>query len=317
MVTMAETTALSINRRIPDAAAIGTLLAADGWPLRVFDWPATAPAKGSILFQTGRGDFFEKYLETFEHWHNAGWGVSAFDWRGQSGSGRLTPNAHVGHIDDFKVWVDDLAAFWADWTQATPGPHVIMGHSMGGHIVLRALVEKRIAPDAYVLVAPMLGFNTPAFMAPVVEKMAAWCKPTTAAWPENEKPTLPYSSRQKLLTFDDARYADELWWREQKPELVMGPPSWQWLAAANRSIDALLVPGGLEALNCPSLILATTGDKLVSPSEIQHCAARIKDVELVRFDKTVGHEILRERDGPRGYALQKIDALLALVSNAL
>ena len=37
----------------------------------------------------GRGDAYEKYLETFEHWRLRGWSVTAADWRGQAGSGRL------------------------------------------------------------------------------------------------------------------------------------------------------------------------------------------------------------------------------------
>ena len=73
--------------------------------------------------------------------------MTAADWRGQAGSGRLGEDATTGHVEDFQVWLDDLAAFWRDWQASTPGPHVLAAHSMGGHIVLRALVERGIVQE--------------------------------------------------------------------------------------------------------------------------------------------------------------------------
>jgi lysophospholipase len=135
------------RRAIPAGARIDHWTAPDGWKHRLFDWPAEGQAaRGSILFQGGRGDIFEKYLETFAHWHAAGWNVTSFDWRGQGGSGRLTAAKNCGHIEDYGDYIRDLTDFWAGWKSANPGPHVAMGHSMGGHLVLRALVEGAIRP---------------------------------------------------------------------------------------------------------------------------------------------------------------------------
>ena len=147
------------RRAIPADARLGEWRCPDGWPLRRFDWPGSG--RGSILFQGGRGDIIEKYLEAFGHWHAQGWSITAFDWRGQGGSGRLTRNPNVGDIDDFATYVPDLKAFWADWAPGAPGPRVLIGHSMGGHLVLRALAEGAVNPDATVLVAPMLGLHAP------------------------------------------------------------------------------------------------------------------------------------------------------------
>ena len=122
---------------------------------------ATGAPRGSILFQGGRGDIIEKYLESFAHWHERGWNITAFDWRGQGGSGRLSPDPHVGHATDFGAFIADLKQFWAEWAPTAPGPRVIMGHSMGGHLILRALAEGAITPDAAVLIAPMLGLHAP------------------------------------------------------------------------------------------------------------------------------------------------------------
>ena len=288
----------------------------DDWPLRRFAWPAAGKPTGSILFQGGRGDIIEKYLEVFEHWHRQGWNVSAFDWRGQGGSGRLTANPRVGHCNDFGVWIDDLTEFASGWEEQTPGPHVVIGHSMGGHLVLRALAEERIAPDGAVLVSPMLGFET----GPLPLDLLAWLVrqlarlwPEHVAWRTNERPTHPWASRQKMLTSDKDRYEDELWWKREKPELELGPPSLKWLEQAYGSALALEKSPAIAAIMIPVLILGTWGDKLVSPVAIARMASRLPDAELKMFDKSVAHEILRERDVPRDEAIALIDAHLARV----
>lgn len=303
------------RRCYPPDSTVKMEPAADGWPLRVFRWPAENP-RGSILFQGGRGDIIEKYLESFAHWHGQGWNIDAFDWRGQGGSGRFLSDPLVGHVPDFAVWIEDLAEFHARWIGDTSGPHIVMGHSMGGHLILRALAEKRIAPDVVVLVAPMLGFETgvlPLSLAAGFVKAAAWLAPERSAWKSNERPAASRVSRQGFLTHDPDRYADEIWWKSEKPELALGPPSLRWLAQAYASCLALEAPDKIEQIATPMLIIGTKGDRLVSPEAIPRFAARLPGARLKMFDDGVAHEILRERDDVRNQALSEIDAFLATV----
>ena len=72
----------------------------------------------------------------------------------------MLADPNVGYIDDFGTWVSDLRNFWSKWTTEQTGPHVVVAHSMGGHLVMRALAEGAIAPDAVALSAPMLGIDT-------------------------------------------------------------------------------------------------------------------------------------------------------------
>ena len=103
------------RKAIPADAKEGFWTARDGQAIRRIDWPAMTgdPAheamRGSILFLPGRGDFYEKYLESLDYWHCEGWHVTALDWRGQAGSGRLSAHPDIGHVEDFSVWLDDLA----------------------------------------------------------------------------------------------------------------------------------------------------------------------------------------------------------------
>ena len=302
------------RRSFPANSTMSMMPAKDGWPLRTYTQPAIGQRRGSILWLGGRGDIVEKYIETLDAWSRAGWSITSFDWRGQGGSGRVGANPAVGHIGDYATWVDDLAAFYADWAAREPGPYIVMGHSMGGHLVLRALADKRIAPDRVVLVAPMLGFETGIIPFPVAfwaaRMMARLKNEMRPAWKRNEKPSPPNASRQGFLTHDADRYADELWWKQQNPSLSLGPPSWSWLAAAYRSIAALNRRGGVEHIETPILILCAERDELVSAKAIHKFASRLPNATLVVFGDDTAHEILREADGPRNRALAAIAEFL-------
>jgi lysophospholipase len=301
------------RRALPAGAAIGEWRANDGWPHRTLAWISDAD-RGSILFLGGRGDIFEKYLEAFDHWHRAGWSVASFDWRGQGGSGRLSQNPSCGHASSFAPFIDDLAAYVEQWRKANPAPHVIVAHSMGGHLTLRALAEDRVAPDAAVLVAPMLGLKSQPFGAKVAAKVAAlMCrigKPERLAWKVNERPGVPMKGRRALLTHDEARYEDELWWKAHNPEIAVGPPSWAWVAEAYRSTLALEEPCRLERMTTPVLLLAAENDRLVDSAAILRAAKRLPNAKLRTWGPESAHEILREADPVRDAALAEIDRFL-------
>lgn len=268
----------------------------------------------------GRGDAYEKYLETFEHWRALGWRVAAADWRGQAGSGRLGTDAVTGHVDDFAQWTGDLAALWREWAHGRDGPLMLVGHSMGGHLALRATVERALEPmpDALVLSAPMLDVlpeRVPLSVKHFAARlMCALGDPRRPAWKWSERPGELPAFRQALLTHDDGRYGDELYWRRERPELVMGPGSWGWVAAALASIRLLARPGVLEAVDLPVHIVATSADRLVGSRAIRRAEARLPRVESQWFGAEAAHEILREVDAVRDRALGGIDRFLESIA---
>ncbi len=276
--------------------------------------------RGSILFFPGRGDHYEKYLESLEEWHRAGWRVTASDWRGQAGSGRLGKDAVTGHIEDFAIWIEDLAHLWRGWAAEAPGPRVLIAHSMGGHLALRALIEERLAPDALVLSAPMLGFQTPPLPLPMLHGVARMMNlvgdSRRPAWKWSEKPGEIPAGRETLLTHDPDRYNDEQWWRDARPELVMGPASWRWVERGYESMRRLEAPGAMEGVQTPILILSTQNDKLVSHSANVRASQRLPNAELVEFGAEAHHEILREVDAVRERAMDAIADFLDRVAPA-
>ena len=246
--------------------------------------------------------------------------MTASDWRGQGASGRLGNDAVTGHIADFSRWVDDLACLWEAWRSETPGPHILAGHSMGGHLVLRAATEKRVDPDALVLSAPMLGFtNQPlpiSLMHLVAKAMARLGDPRRPAWKWSEKPGEIPASRANLLTHDQDRYEDEAWWRANRSELVMGPGSWGWVERAYASMRTLFEPGRLEGLDTPVLLLGTSNDKLVEIKAIREAARRLPRAKLVELGSEAHHEILREVHEVRNRVMDAIATFLAQVEPA-
>lgn len=298
------------RRAIPARAAETVWIATDGWPLRRIDWDRPEQPRGSLLFLPGRGDHYEKYLETLDQLSDDGWCVTALDWRGQGGSGRLLADPHIGHIDDFATWIADIKAFWADWKLAGPGPHVILAHSMGGHLAMRALVEGAVDPDAVALSAPMLGiqpmgmpYGLHHFVVRMLTKLG---DPARAAWKEGEKPGSPLNVRSKILTHDTDRYADEIYWWQKRPEVKLGPPSWHWVERAVASTRALNEPGVLERIKTPVLLMATTGDKLVDTKRVIRDAKRLPNAELLLFGDEAAHELLREVDAVRDRCMAAI-----------
>jgi lysophospholipase len=301
------------RRALPAEMIVRRWVAPDGWSHRRFDWPAAAgSARGSLLFQAGRADYIEKYLEPLAYWHDRGWHLAGFDWRGQGGSGRLLADPTTGHLPSLDPLVDDLAAFAAAWRAATPAPHVMVGHSMGGHVMLRLMAERGAAVDAAVLAAPMLGLNSapfPGWAARAIARAAcAIGKAGRPAWKTDDSPA-GRRVRQRALTHCDDRFADDGWWRSAEPDLALGPPTWGWIAAAYASAAALWRPGVLERVDIPILLIGAAGDRLVSSAAIRAAATRLKTAELY-VSEDAAHELLREVDSIRVPLMAKIDRFL-------
>ncbi len=287
--------------------------AADGWPVRMLRCDAVGAAKGSILLMGGRGDFIEKYIETARDLQESGWNICAMDWRGQGDSGRLSPNPRIGHADDFGVWVDDLAHFWQRFTSEMPGPHMLIAHSMGGHLALRALSEARVAPRAAVLLAPMMGYRGGIPMALGQRIASLMCRigdPQRGAWKVSEKPGSPVFDRMRLLTHDAQRYSDEAYWQEQIPALPMGPASWGWVRAGYISMRKLLRAQTLAPVQTPILMLVAMDDALVNPAMAIKAAGFLPHAQLATYGEEAAHELIREIDPIRDDVMHRIMTFL-------
>lgn len=295
------------RRRLPADASVETWEARDGWAVRAVTMPGAG--RGTLLFAGGLGDFVEKNLEPMAHWRARGWTVRSWDWRGQGRSGRIGPDG-LAHVRDFDAHVRDAHDLLAEARAAGPGPVVAVGHSMGGHVLLRALTEGAGA-DAAVLSAPMLGLRSgplPAALAAMLARGVARVAPERALWRTVGKVDVRGRFAKSVLTNCPERYSDEIWWREADPALALGPPSWGWLAAAYASTRRL-TPRALARVRTPVLLLAAPRDRLVSTPAIRRAARLLPDAGLVVVPGA-RHELLREADRPRAFALAAVDGFL-------
>lgn len=136
-------------------------LALAGWHHR----PAAAP-RARVVLVHGYGEYAGRYATLVEELPAAGYELHLFDLRGHGESG-----GERGHVGDVASYRDDLARFAAHALAAEPGPPaVLLGHSLGGLIVLSfALHAARHPFAALVASSPFL---QPAFSVPAIKEMA-------------------------------------------------------------------------------------------------------------------------------------------------
>jgi len=297
------------RRSYPDGLDFSVWTAKDGWPHRAYRWPAAGNGRGSLLFQSGRADYIEKYLEACAHWHAQGWDIEGFDWRGQGGSRAFTGTIDPDDRLSFDPLIDDLADFVAGWKARTPGPHVLVAHSMGGHVALRACAEKGLTFDALVLVAPMLALNTGHIPRIVASAVVGGAKLARLGHRAIFRDNYANPRRYLRLTASLQRYEDSQYWKRAIPGIAMGPPTWNWIGAALAGDRRIASKGELEGVRTPVLLLAAGLDKLVRDEAIAAAAQRLPDAEMKLFP-TGRHELLREADENRLPAIAAIDDFL-------
>jgi acylglycerol lipase len=127
--------------------------------------PAEAP-KGIVLITHGYAEHCGRYHEVAHVIVNAGWTAISYDVRGHGHSPGLQ-----GYIDRFQTYLDDLAAVHAAARALVPAsaPLVLLGHSHGGLITLRALAGDRPPEAAAAIISsPFLGLKLPVPRAQLV-----------------------------------------------------------------------------------------------------------------------------------------------------
>jgi alpha-beta hydrolase superfamily lysophospholipase len=134
-----------------DAEGVGSwLVMADGQRLFVRDW-RRMQSRGAVLIVHGLGEHSGRYARLAQWFNQRGYAVRSYDQRGHGKSpgqrGRLR------HGDDLLA---DLASVYADYAARLSQPPVLLGHSMGGLVALRTVLDGAVVPSALVLSSPAL-----------------------------------------------------------------------------------------------------------------------------------------------------------------
>jgi lysophospholipase len=286
--------------------------ASDGWKLRSVIC-ANAAARATIILLTGRGDFAEKYSELMEDCLAQGYAVATLDWRGQGLSGSTTPPPRRTHVEDFALWQAD-AEYWIKKVVAAqcPQPWHLVTHSMGGNIGLRLLHDMPGAFRRAVVLAPLLGLQTPPFSVKFARRVAA----LAVHMGQGERfsfgqvaygPHVHSRLRMDRLTSDKARFMHESRAIAANPDLAIGGVSFGWAHAAFRSCDLLASPGYAEAIEVPTLVMMAERETLVDNQATKTFTDRMPNAKTVII--TDGrHELFAECDAIRTPVLAQIFA---------
>jgi lysophospholipase len=283
-----------------------------GARLRYACWDAPAPPRGTVVLLPGHSEFIEKYAtEVVGELLARGYGVMSMDWRGQGLSDRPLSDRAKSHIDDFATYVADLQALVAQLiSRQTPRPVLALCHSMGAHILLRALAEGGPGLwSAAALVAPMMGLKREALLRGVLRLVPARAGLDQRYVPGSGPSTVTARRFEgNLLTHDARRFRFTRQWLAADPRLVLGGPTLGWARQAARSMSLLRTPGFLERIDLPALVLSAADDPLVDSATHAPLARRLAHGALLSIAGS-RHEILMETDAVRARFWEAFDEM--------
>lgn len=258
---------------------------ADGQRLLLRDW-APPHARGAVLIVHGLGEHSGRYARLASWFNQRGYSVRGYDQRGHGQSpGR---RGALRHADDLLA---DLVAVYNDYARTSSYPPLLLGHSMGGLVAARAVLDGGVVPSALVLSSPALrSWESPRMirLAGVLTRFL---------------PNLPLRNGldASKLSHDAQVVAD---YRSD-------PLQHGWITP--RLADFIFRDGesciaDATRLAVPTLLLVADSDELVDPSGSRAFAkaAATTGQLTTRFFSTLYHELFNEAEPGRGQVLMQL-----------
>ena len=272
-------------------------------------------AQGVCVLLNGQTEFIEKYFETIDELRGRGFAVATMDWRGQGDSGRMTNDSRKSFVGDFGEYDQDLDTLmdWIVTPMLGPGEKpVALAHSMGAHILLRALVKRPASFRACVLSAPMIAISFRSqreFLVRAVTALQMWRgKRTDWVWGMEARDPHKVSFATQLVTSDPQRFERTQMLLREHPDLRLAGATWGWLAAALRSMDWLRHRA--QSITTPLLVVGAGKDRICVTPKAKAFARLAPNADYVEI-KEAGHEILMERNPIRAEFWRAFDGFMA------
>lgn len=290
----------------PENGAAYWTRASDNLRIRVGVWPREA-ARGTVLLFPGRTEFIEKYARFANDMAQHSYAMMAVDWRGQGLADRLLEDARVGHIDSFADYQKDVAAL-VEMAHALnmPKPWYVLGHSMGGAIALRSVLE-----DLDVCAAGFTGPMWGILLSPVMRQLA-WALYHASGWvglSHKLPPTTDYENYIVTSEFEGNTLTNtpEMWdymkaQVTQYPQLALGGPSIHWLGEAMKECAFLLQA---PAPSLPAVCFVGGDEAIVEESAMRTRMANWASGSLHRIDNAQ-HEVLMEGPNIRHRVIEQL-----------
>jgi len=287
------------GNEIPDGAEEHWLEGRGGVKVRVMTAPSLRqPARGSVIVAPGRTEFIEKYFEVIRELQGRGFAVFCIDWRGQGLSGREVDNPLKGHLANFDDPVNDLSTALKLLTDKLPRPHILLAHSMGGAIILRALQTRRIEAEAAAFCSPMWGIakltDTGKWYVRFMTSIGAgsWFAPGVETKWKRE------NFKKNQVTHDKDRFARAQGLISEEPRLALAGPTNAWVAAAAETTEGFMQPSALAHIRIPVAVATASQELLVDSTSHAVVVAELADATHITVEGA-RHEILMELDALR------------------
>lgn len=204
--------------------------------------------------------------------------IYAIDLRGHGQS-----DGNSGDLDYINQYVDDLADIIKEIRKEKPnGKIIIAGHSMGGGVALRYAMEKQYEqPDGFLLFAPLIGHNSPAFQKIQATENIA------------EEPFMKIHIERiiGLTMLNEIGNHDY----DSLPVLFFNLPETVPLRKYSHRANTSMAPDdyvtGLKAVKVPMLILIGSNDEAFSAEELQKAVLENSSGKVHIIDKATHNGI--------------------------
>jgi lysophospholipase len=299
----------------PKGAAVYAVRTRDNVRIRAMTAPALGShVKGTVILLNGRADFLERYFETMGELQRRGFHVAGMDWRGQGGSQRLLRDSQRGYIKSFKQYDEDLRAVMQDVVMKNaPGPYYAIGHSTGGHVLLRALSRQTWFKKA-IVTSPLMELQFGAWPKGVAFFLASMATGFGLGWMYlpgfNKLPFLLRKYEDNPLSSDLKRWSRDMRTLDDHAELGVGGPTYAWLVATMLSLKDLHKRRRGEGLNAPTLMVLAGRERVVDNKAAHSFAENMPGVSTVVIGQSL-HEVLMESDAVRREFWAAFDSYLS------
>lgn len=255
-----------------------------------------------IVFVNGRSEYIEKYPHLPSHLElDDKTGLLTWDHRGQGSS-----SGSRSHIDDYQQFVKDLEFVVQKFCEEKP--YMMIAHSMGGLIALRALLAGVANPTRLVMCAPLLKLPPKpvphAISRPLSQALSRLGLGKTSTRAGTSDREIPFAGNRYTACIDTFQ------------RLIENQPhcpgtSFGWVNASFDAIDFVFAEDNLKKLKTPVLLLCGSREEVVDPQGVSawtQLATKMHPNLDIRYKKIVGarHELFSEIDKYRDVTVKYI-----------
>ncbi|HEX5305367.1 MAG TPA: alpha/beta hydrolase [Dyella sp.] len=260
---------------------------ADGQMLVRRRWTLPGAAR-AVLLVHGLGEHSGRYRHVAAWFNARGYDVMAYDQRGHG----MSPGRRgaLARGDDL---LSDLATVYADYAAQAQAPALplLLGHSMGGLVAARAVLDGRVTPAALVL-------SSPAFRS----HEATWLQ-SLAAVLSRTLPNLPLRTGLAVEHLSHDASVLAAYRRDPLCSARITPRLADFIFRAGPSCIA-----DASRLRVPTLLLAAGADRLVDAAgsrEFASAAWATRQLTARHFD-TLYHELFNEAEPARSQVMKQL-----------